>query len=168
MPKEFNDTGLCIPARHYMADTSAKLEQILYLVAKGKYFTINRPRQFGKTTMLSLLAKRLDQMNDYMAFNISFEGIGDTLFSSEEKFCPAFLRMIARSEMFTNPEIADYFEKQSFQVRNFENLSLFISRYMLHINKKAVLMIDEVDKSSDNQIFLNFLGMLRNKYSLSL
>lgn len=25
-------------------------------------------------------------------------------------------------------------------------------------------MIDEVDKTSDNQIFLNFLGMLRNKY----
>lgn len=25
-------------------------------------------------------------------------------------------------------------------------------------------MIDEVDKSTDNQLFLSFLGMLRNKY----
>ena len=25
-------------------------------------------------------------------------------------------------------------------------------------------MIDEVDKSSDNQIFLSFLGLLREKY----
>ena len=25
-------------------------------------------------------------------------------------------------------------------------------------------MIDEIDKSSDNQIFLSFLGLLRNKY----
>lgn len=30
--------------------------------------------------------------------------------------------------------------------------------------KEAILMIDEVDKSSDNQVFLTFLGMLRNKY----
>ena len=30
--------------------------------------------------------------------------------------------------------------------------------------KKIILMIDEVDKSSDNQIFLSFLGLLREKY----
>jgi len=30
--------------------------------------------------------------------------------------------------------------------------------------KRIVLMIDEVDKSSDNQIFLSFLGLLREKY----
>lgn len=30
--------------------------------------------------------------------------------------------------------------------------------------KEVVLMIDEVDKSSDNQIFLSFLGLLREKY----
>ncbi len=165
MLKEFNDTGLCVFGRHYMVDTSEKLEQIIHLVEKGKYFTINRPRQFGKTTTLSLLAKRLSLMNDYVVLNISFEGTGDAIFSGEPEFSPAFLRLIARSEMFTNPDIADYFEKQSLHVRNFENLSLFISRYMLHVKKKVVLMIDEVDKSSDNQIFLNFLGMLRNKYS---
>ncbi len=50
---EFNDTGLCIPGRHYMADTSRKIEDIIRLVDKGKYFTINRPRQFGKTTISS-------------------------------------------------------------------------------------------------------------------
>ena len=30
--------------------------------------------------------------------------------------------------------------------------------------KKVILMIDEVDKNSDNQIFLSFLGLLREKY----
>lgn len=33
-----------------------------------------------------------------------------------------------------------------------------------HSEKEILLLIDEVDKSSDNQVFLNFLGMLRNKY----
>ncbi|RLC01562.1 MAG: hypothetical protein DRI57_30950 [Deltaproteobacteria bacterium] len=45
MQKEFNDTGLCVPNRHYMADTSSKLEQIIRLVEKGKYFIISRPCQ---------------------------------------------------------------------------------------------------------------------------
>ena len=31
-------------------------------------------------------------------------------------------------------------------------------------DKKVVLMIDEVDKSSNNQLFISFLAMLRNKY----
>ena len=50
MTKEFNTTGSCNPAMHYMVDTSKKLAQIEELIDRGKYFTINRARQFGKTT----------------------------------------------------------------------------------------------------------------------
>ncbi len=52
MQREFNDTGLCIPGRHYMVDISKKIETIIHLIEKGKYFSINRPRQFGKTTTI--------------------------------------------------------------------------------------------------------------------
>lgn len=55
MHKEFNVTGTCIPEKHYMADTSQKLKSIFNLIEKGKYFTINKPRQYGKTTTLYLL-----------------------------------------------------------------------------------------------------------------
>ena len=48
--KEFNVTGLCIPEKHYMADISNKLNKIMDFINKGKYFTITRPRQYGKTT----------------------------------------------------------------------------------------------------------------------
>jgi hypothetical protein len=34
MQKEFNDTGLCIPSRHYMVDNSDKLKQIIAFVEK--------------------------------------------------------------------------------------------------------------------------------------
>ena len=44
------------------------------------------------------------------------------------------------------------------------SLGMKISALCRHSKKKIVLMIDEVDKSSDNQVFLHFLGMLRNKY----
>ncbi len=39
-----------------------------------------------------------------------------------------------------------------------------ISELCRQYGGKAILMIDEVDKSSDNQIFLSFLGLLRAKY----
>jgi hypothetical protein len=52
MPKKFNITGTCFPDRHYMADISAKFKIALSMIEEGDCFTINRPRQFGKTTML--------------------------------------------------------------------------------------------------------------------
>ena len=44
------------------------------------------------------------------------------------------------------------------------SLGMKISSLCGASEKKIVLMIDEVDKSSDNQIFLSFLGLLREKY----
>ncbi len=75
MAKEFNVTGLCFPKEHYMADVSHQLVEIYQMIQKGKYFTINRPRQYGKTTTLYTLMDRLIAGN-YIVFNISFEGIG--------------------------------------------------------------------------------------------
>ena len=43
-------------------------------------------------------------------------------------------------------------------------LSDFISRLCMQINKPTVLMIDEVDQASNQQIFLAFLGTLRDQY----
>ncbi len=166
MSKRFNDTGLCIPSRHYMVDTSPKIEKIMRLIEDGQYFTINRPRQFGKTTILSLIAKQLNLREDYLALEISFEGIGDAPFASEQAFASTFPQIIATSLMFTQPDMATYFEQASLQIHNFNELARFISQWVLHFNKQVVLLIDEVDKSSDNQIFLNFLGMLRQKYLL--
>lgn len=55
MAKEFNVTGTCIPTEHYMVDISEKLGKIKELIDKKRYFTINRGRQYGKTTTLSRL-----------------------------------------------------------------------------------------------------------------
>ena len=55
MNKKFNITGLCVPEKHYMVDTSNRINEIAKMVEDGEYFTINRPRQYGKTTTLNLL-----------------------------------------------------------------------------------------------------------------
>ena len=53
MKKRFNSTGVCVSRKHYMVDISDKLEQIKKLIDNEFYFTINRPRQYGKTTTLN-------------------------------------------------------------------------------------------------------------------
>jgi len=98
MAKKFCTTGTCIPEKNYMVDLSSRIQQIInQYIESGQYFTINRARQYGKTTLLYLLEKEL-RKQDYLVLSLSFEAA------------------------------------------------------------------DEVDKSSDNQIFLSFLGLLREKY----
>jgi hypothetical protein len=55
MMKRFNITGVCVPGKHYMADTSNKITAVLKMIEEGEYFVINRPRQYGKTITLFLL-----------------------------------------------------------------------------------------------------------------
>ena len=51
--RKFNTTGICIPELHYMVDMSDRIEMIINeYIAYGEYFTINRARQYGKSTIL--------------------------------------------------------------------------------------------------------------------
>ncbi len=61
--KRFKTTGLCNPVKDYMVDITERLVKIKAMVDYGDYFTINRARQFGKTTTLNALKKTL--CNDY-------------------------------------------------------------------------------------------------------
>lgn len=164
MVKEFNVTGLCFPEDHYMADVSGKVAATYKMVEKGNYFIINRPRQYGKTTMLYILTRRLMATGQYIAFNISFEGIGDLPFESEEAFAPVFVQLLAKSMNTFDAKMATEIREMKDKVGNLNELSDFITRFTKSTDKKVVVLIDEVDKSSNNQLFVSFLAMLRNKY----
>lgn len=49
-------------------------------------------------------------------------------------------------------------------ILDIKDLSKIITKFVKSSKKEVILFIDEVDKSSNNQIFLSFIGMLRNKY----
>jgi hypothetical protein len=164
MEKEFNITGNCRPAKHYMADVSGKLTQIMKMVEKGNYFIINRPRQYGKTTTLFTIATQLRAKGDYIVFNISFEGIGDIIFNTEAAFSRGFVEILATYAKYQIPELSDWLSKAAPEVHDLKDLSETITELTLKTDKKVVLLIDEVDKSSNNQLFISFLAMLRNKY----
>ncbi|NMM62423.1 AAA family ATPase [Clostridium sp. P21] len=148
MAKRFNTTGVCIPKKHYMVDISRKIDEIEKLVDEEFYFVINRPRQFGKTTTLNELYKRLN--SKYSVIRMDFELMGED-FSSEERFCRTFINSISR---FINKDIkkADTLTELSYIIMN------------LTKDNEVVLLIDEVDRNSNNRLFLSFLGMLRSLY----
>ncbi|MDR1971313.1 MAG: AAA-like domain-containing protein [Treponema sp.] len=160
--RHFNVTGLCVPEKHYMADISGKLAQIRAMVDQGHYFTINRARQYGKTTTLNMLEKTL--AHEYIVAQISFEGLGDESFETPAAFCDTFMGRVQRAIQsgaaaedpayaadWVNPLVID-----------FKALGEHITSMCR--GKKIVLMIDEVDKTSNNRVYIHFLGMLRDKY----
>jgi AAA-like domain len=162
--KEFNITGKCIASQHYMADVSGKLAQVLNMIERGQYFIINRPRQYGKTTMLFSLASTLRASGNYNVFNISFEGIGDAVFEDEKAFSPIFLQLLEKQATHYAPDLVPFLNEKQNEVNSLNGLSNILTEIILKTDTKTVLLIDEVDKSSNNQLFISFLAMLRNKY----
>ena len=158
--KKFNVTGLCVPEKHYMVDTEDKLHQIIKLIDDEQYFTINRARQYGKTTILFLLERALILSSKYICISLSFEGVGGTMFESDENFCREFLIQVSEALRLNNYDFANEWIDDS--VSEFTQLGRHISR--LCADKKIILMIDEVDATSKNSVFLRFLAMLRNLY----
>lgn len=164
MIKEFNTTGVCVPDKHYMADVSGKISEIMKLVDKGNYFVINRPRQYGKTTILFMLNRILKTSEDYFPINISFEGIGEGSYIDDSSFIDSFLLLLkGKIENSNRKDVVEFLENTP-QPQNFTQMDNWINRLISKIGKKVVLLVDEVDKSSNNQLFLDFLGMLRTKY----
>jgi hypothetical protein len=164
MEKEFNVTGTCISRLHYMVDTTQKLNAVQALVDKGKYFTINRPRQYGKTTTLQTLGKTLRETGEYIVFSMSFASVGDAMFENEFAFAPNFMDILAGFADKQAPELKDWIVEAAPKTLNMKLLDKAITEMCQQTDKKVVVLIDEVDKSSNNQLFVSFLAMLRDKY----
>ena len=164
MAKKFNITGSCIPERHYMGDVSGKIDKVMEIVSNGEYFTINRPRQYGKTTVMYLLEQRLGKDNRYLVIDISFEGIDTPTYEKHRRFIAAVLNIMQhRLAFMQEKELAALFESNK-TIPDFDRLNDFFTKMIIKSGRKVVLMIDEVDKAGSNQLFLDFLGMLRAKY----
>ncbi|NRT35357.1 hypothetical protein BJV38_002057 [Clostridium beijerinckii] len=164
MNRRFNTTGVCIPHLHYMVDITNKLTQIKNMVYRGDYFVINRPRQYGKTTTMYMLEQELK--DEYLVLSISFEGLGDLIFEEEKTFSKTILKIFGDSIQFNYQEYSSKLYEMSEDINDLNAVSKAITNFCRIVDKEIVLFIDEVDKSSNNQLFMSFLGMLRNKFLL--
>lgn len=121
MERYFNVTGLCIPEKHYMVDTSNILAYIIKnYIRKEEYFTINRARQYGKTTTLELLRTRL--CNEYIVIDISFEGKED-YFASLNALAEGLFFSFRRSLSYEYPQLAEIFNGSPSTILPIQDLS---------------------------------------------
>ncbi len=168
MERSFNITGACNPQEHYMVNLDSRLSEIKKMVDAGKYFVINRGRQYGKTTTLKALKKYLSE--DYIIISMDFQiQMSSAKFQDEKSFSAAFANafLFAMKRYSHSAEVEESLKnlKQSL-LETFELVELFmnLSEICYCSAKPIVLIIDEVDSASNNQVFLDFLAQLRGLY----
>ena len=165
MAKIFNVNGACRPNRHYMVDPGSRLKAIKVMVDNGEYFIINRARQYGKTTILRALSGYLEK--DYEVVSLDFQRMSSLSFESEERFVSAFAEELLHFVKKFPDEIQDKlrdFTEGSARINSLQALFKVLHLWCGSSEKKIVLIIDEVDTATNNQVFLDFLAQLRADY----
>lgn len=164
MERYFNITGCCNPQEHYMVNLDSRLAQIKKMVDKGQYFSINKGRQYGKTTILKALREYLK--NDYVVISMDFQFVSTSEFATENSFVKAFARLLwSRYHREMPNEIEEQIKQMKLSLDYIEaDLFVTLSEWCEMSSKPIVLMIDEVDSASNNQVFLDFLAQLRGYY----
>lgn len=170
MEKSFNVNGICYPDENYMVNLDSRMRIIKKLVDSQKYFVVSRARQYGKTTTLWALKQYLKE--EYIVFSMSFQRMSSAVFQDEYTFSREFAKMVIRMIKNKKQGITGVAEAEIRALErsieddrmNLADLFHLLSNLCETSEKPVVLIIDEVDSASNNQVFLDFLGMLRDYY----
>lgn len=165
MAKIFNTAGCCEPKLHYMVDLAGRLSEIKDMVDAGMYFTINRARQFGKTTILTALASYLK--SDYEIIYMDFQTMSSLSFESEQSFVAAFSEELLDLALELPDDVKERltaFAGKTDSMNSLQRLFKALKSWCTESEKKIVLIIDEVDAFSNDQVFVDFLAQLRAGY----
>lgn len=173
MSRTFNIAADCKPGLHYMVDLHSRLEQIKGYVDRGEYLSINRARQYGKTTMLRALNEYLKDIYYVVGMDFQIQMSGAKL-RSENAFSVAFARAFVRIMRNLNVVFPEKMEQELNQLQEaarekseaLELVELFqrLNDICRESDRPLVLIVDEVDSAVDNQVFLDFLAQLRGYY----
>lgn len=171
MTRYFNTEGRCKPDEHYMVRLDDRLAQMKErFVDRRKYFVINRGRQYGKTTTLMALEEYLK--DSYVVIAMDFQMMSTANFVDEPRFIIAFIEYLedlySMDEEMERAIDADAFENLT-ALKDMESVTLdkmfrCLSKICKTAKMPVVLMIDEVDSASNNQVFIDFLAQLRGYY----
>ncbi len=167
MGKIFNTSGDCRPTLHYMVNIENRLAEIKEMVDRGDYFTINRARQYGKTTTLKALRYYLRE--EYVVVSLDFQGLSHQDFETENCFVKALAREIKRKPLLQNElphETVDVLGRFACGMQGMGLAELFecFNGWCQESAKPIVFMIDEADSATNNQVFLDFLAQLKRVY----
>ncbi len=156
-----------MPERHYMVDISDRVAQVRAMIERGDYFCINRARQFGKTTLLAALRRALSGV--FAVASLDFQALSHASFHTEGHFVRAICRMVLRAPDIPALPPSTAAEVTALARESAENLALndlffALETWCAENSHPIVLLIDEVDSATNNQVFLDFLAQLRLQY----
>jgi hypothetical protein len=129
-------------------DTTFTMEQII--MGAGSTLTLAALRGLG---------------DGYLVLSASFEGMDDSMFADSASFARGLIRKLRRCLEMDAPDRLPVWDAVEARVDR-TDLAEFINQFVQACGKPVVLLIDEVDKSSNSQTFLSFLGILRDQYLL--
>lgn len=164
MRRRFNITGSCNPNKHYMVRLDDRLKKIKEdYVDTESYFLINRGRQFGKTTTLEALE---DYLKDtYVVLSLDFQLMGTEDFSDEATFSHSFLNDISMAMENADNLSLPFPDPVPFNISyGLKEMFTDLSHMCKNSPRPVVLIIDEIDSASNNQVFIDFLAQLRGYY----
>lgn len=110
---------------------------------------------------------------DYFVVRLDFQSLGSASYKDENTFSLAFASCFSRGACLfdedavkDNPAILKLCEAEETGNSAFDLRRLFrlLLQFCESSPKPVVLMIDEADSASNNQVFLDFLAQLRNYY----
>jgi len=137
MMREFNIFGPVNPQRHYHVDRVAVKAALRAKIERGRYLTLNASRQTGKTTLFREIITELEAEGGYFGILLNFESL--TGFAQERFY----------------ERLGDILEqwRQSYDVaapeprpmRDHGDFIDWLQATARHLNKRAVLIIDEFD-----------------------
>ena len=167
--REFNTTGLCVPRKHYMVDISGRVAQMRAMVERGDYFCVNRARQYGKTTTLAALRRALE--GGFAVASLDFQALSHADFATEGAFVGAFAREVLNKSAYGALELPKGAAEQLERLRGaraeglrLSDLFAALALWNRESPRPVVLIVDEVDSATNNQVFLDFLAQLRLQY----
>ena len=105
MTRHFNTGGVCLPSVHYMLPPERRLPEVRGLVDQMAFFILHAPRQVGKTTALTAMARSLTEEGRYAAVLVSMEvgaPHGDDIGAAEDAILEAWRTSI---EVALPPEL---------------------------------------------------------------
>jgi hypothetical protein len=161
IPQHFNVAGPCVPGEHYMLDAVARLPEARKLALGKHFFVIHAARQSGKTTLLRVLTREINEQGQFYALYCSLES-AQGLEGLEEGIA-SILDAIGQA-LEWSPEAPLRDALASFDK---SGATIAISRNLTHLcaalNKPLIIFFDEADCLS-GQVLITFLRQLRNGY----
>ena len=129
--------------------------------------SLTEDAKYGKTTTIRALEEYLK--DDYIVLSLDFQELGTEEFADEPTFVRSFTEVLIREFQMNKlsgsegllKALNEFIKKGD---NGLKNLFVQLSALCENSPRPIVLMIDEVDSASNNQVFVDFLAQLRSYY----